>query len=48
MAQMGGRAELGTISTAVWYGGLCTAGGTRVNWYWGLYAGIGGRVDRGK
>jgi hypothetical protein len=30
MARVGGRAELGTISTAVWEGGLLTVGGSGV------------------
>jgi hypothetical protein len=48
-AKMGGRAELGTISTAVWYGGLCTAGRTRVKEYWGSIPGLvaGGIAENG-
>jgi hypothetical protein len=45
MAQVGGRAELGTISTAAWHGGLCTTGGTRVKEV--IADSIPGRVGRG-
>jgi hypothetical protein len=30
MSRVGGKSELGTISTDVWHGGFCTAGGTLV------------------
>jgi hypothetical protein len=47
MARVGGRAGLGTISTALWEGGLLTVEGTRVKEAWGVYPGPVVRGDRG-
>jgi hypothetical protein len=48
MERAGGRAELGTISMAVWEGGLGTVGGTRVKEGLRTNPGPGGRGYRGK
>jgi hypothetical protein len=59
MSRVGGRAELGIISTAVWEGGMLTVGGSRVKEALGTLpragceggsakmARVGGRVEVG-